>query len=140
MQTKTLKKNQKTAIHEEVKKKINAKRGIFLVLIGSVIGFINGFFGGGGGMICVPMLEKFLNLSSKKAHATAIAVIFPLSFVSSIIYVFSGVIQSMPLITVGLGVILGGVIGAFLLKILPAKAVGIIFSLLMIVAGVRLII
>lgn len=121
-------------------KKGSAKRSIFLVFIGSIIGFINGFFGGGGGMICVPILEKALNLPTKKAHATALAVIFPLSFISSAVYVFNGSVKSMPFVIVMSGVIFGGVLGAFLLKFLPAKIVQAIFSILMIGAGVRLII
>ena len=31
-----------------------------LILSGLTIGIVNGFFGGGGGMICVPLLEKIL--------------------------------------------------------------------------------
>ena len=33
---------------------------ILSVIIGIVVGTLNGFFGGGGGMFCVPMLENFL--------------------------------------------------------------------------------
>ena len=122
------------------KESSKVKKNIFLIFTGVLIGFVNGFFGGGGGMICVPILEKVLKLPTKKAHATTIAVIFPLSFLSAAIYIFNGVVESLPLVTVMTGVILGGVIGSMLLKILPSKVVGIIFSILMIVAGVRLII
>lgn len=115
-----------------------AKKNLLLVLTGALIGFVNGLLGGGGGMICVPILQKKLNLAPKHAHATAIAVIFPLSFVSSVIYVFNGSIKSDLLLTIGLGVILGGIVGSLLLKFLPTKVVSIIFSILMIVAGVRL--
>ena len=69
---------------------------LLLVLSGAVIGFLNGFFGGGGGMVCVPILEKVLGLDSKHSHATAIAVIFPLSLISAFIYVINGVIESPP--------------------------------------------
>ena len=64
------------------------KRGFLSVLVGCFVGFINGFFGGGGGMIAVPTLAKFYDLEEKKAHATSIAVILPLSIASSIIYLF----------------------------------------------------
>ena len=60
------------------------KQILLLLLCGAIIGFLNGFFGGGGGIVCVPLLQKVLNLSSKESHATAIAVIFPLSFVSAL--------------------------------------------------------
>ena len=126
-------------IKERNKEEKGLKRGVFLIGIGALIGFVNGLLGGGGGMICVPVLEKFLKLEKKKAHATAIAVIFPLSFVSAVVYVFLGVIESLPLVCVASGALLGGVLGAILLKILPEKIVGIIFSVLMIYAGVRMV-
>lgn len=116
------------------------KKKIITILIGAIIGFVNGFFGGGGGMVCVPALEKFLKLPVKKAHATAIAVIFPLSFISSVIYVLNGSVLSNPLIFVTIGVVFGGVFGSFLLKILPTKIIGFIFAFLMILAGVKLLI
>ena len=124
-------------------KKREPKRGgkvAFLFFLGGIIGVINGFFGGGGGMVCVPVLENFLKYPEKEAHATAISIIFPLSLLSATIYVFNGKVQSLPLCLIGVGVLIGGVLGSFLLKILPAKLVGIIFSILMIFAGVRMII
>ena len=116
------------------------KQIIVLLLCGAVIGFLNGFFGGGGGIVCVPLLQKVLNLSSKESHATAIAVIFPLSFVSASIYVFNGSINSFTLTTVGLGVVAGGIIGSYALKFMPPKVVRVIFALVMLVGGIRLII
>ena len=47
--------------------------------IGLVTGFANGLFGSGGGTIVVPAMERFLKVEEHKAHATAIAVILPLS-------------------------------------------------------------
>ncbi len=125
----------------EIKKEnaIDGKRKWYLVLAGAVIGFLNGFFGGGGGMVCVPILEKVLHLDNKKAHATAIAVIFPLSLVSAFIYVINGYIESLPLLTVGLGVVAGGILGSFALKFLPPKAIRIIFAIIMFAGGIKLI-
>ena len=116
------------------------KKKVMLVFLGGLVGFLNGFFCGGGGMICVPTLEKGLGLDNKRAHATAIAVIFPLSLVSCAIYIFKGAIQSLPLLTVGLGVLAGGIAGSFALKFIPSKTLRIIFAVIMLVGGVRLII
>ena len=90
-------------------------------------------------MICVPILQKVLSLDAKKSHATAILVIFPLSLISAFIYVFNGLISSLPLLTVGLGVVAGGITGSFALKFLPPKAVRIIFAIVMFVGGIKLI-
>lgn len=119
--------------------KLTAKNVIVLVVCGALIGFVNGFFGGGGGMICVPLLQKVLKLPSKYAHATAIAIIFPISFVSACIYSLNGSLQTVPLITVSVGVVSGGILGAFLLKFLPEKIVRIIFVFVMLFGGLKLI-
>ncbi len=122
------------------KKTLSFKQKIWLLLSGSIIGLLNGFFGGGGGMVCVPILEKVLRLPNKQAHATAISVIFPLSLISAFIYVFNGYIENFPLLIVGIGVLFGGVLGSFCLKWLPPKAVRIIFALIMLAGGIRMII
>ena len=57
------------------------KQITLLIITGVVTGFCNGFFGGGGGMIVVPMLVLLLKLSPKKAHATAILIILPISVI-----------------------------------------------------------
>ena len=134
-------KKQKTSKKDNQKhKKSQIGKKIMLLLLGGMIGFINGFFGGGGGMICVPTLEKALKLDNKRAHATAIAVIFPLSQISCAIYIFKGSIQSLPLLTVGLGVLAGGIAGSISLKYIPSKVLRIIFAIIMFVGGVRLVI
>ena len=112
---------------------------LFLIFVGGIVGLINGLLGGGGGMICVPTLENVLRLERKKAHATAIAVIFPISLISAYVYVLSGALQTLPMLTIGFGAAFGGILGAYLLKFLPEKVVGMLFSLLMIVAGVRML-
>lgn len=136
--TKEVEKGQNSCEGDE-NNKISIKKKFALLLSGAVIGMLNGFFGGGGGMVCVPILEKVLNLDSKHSHATAIAVIFPLSLISAIIYVVQGSIQTIPLVSVGLGVVGGGILGAFALKFLPPKVVQILFAIVMLAGGIKLI-
>lgn len=105
---------------------------------GLLIGFVNGFFGGGGGMLCVPLLEKVLNEPTKKAHATAILIILPISIASAIMYLINGYFSLYGTLATSGGVIAGGALGALLLKKLPSFIVGIIFSLMMIGVGIKL--
>ena len=133
-------KSQKKKKNVEDKEKLPLSRKIILAICGALIGFVNGLFGGGGGMICVPLLQRVLHLPDKYSHATAIVVIFPISLVSAIIYCLSGNLEIVPLATVGVGVVLGGVVGSFALKFLPEKIVRVIFVLIMLAGGVRLII
>lgn len=142
-QLKNKKKEKKTQNNIKNKSKKNQKsqkkQKFWLILSGAVIGILNGFFGGGGGMVCVPILQKVLALDEKQSHATAIAVIFPISLISAFIYVINGYINSLPLLTIGLGVVLGGISGAFALKFLPPKTIRLIFALIMFAGGIRLI-
>jgi len=106
---------------------------------GSVIGFINGFLGSGGGMVAVPILENLKKIENKKAHATAIAVIFPLSLISAIIYSVNFEFNWVVVAVLSVGVTIGGIFGSIFLKKLSGKTVRIIFASLMLIAGVRML-
>ena len=125
---------------EAVKKQEFSKKKFLLCCVcGCLIGLVNGFFGGGGGMICVPLLSKVLNFESKVAHASAIAVIFPISLVSAFVYTINTRVEIFSLLSVSAGVLLGGLLGSVLLKILPEKIVRVIFVFVMLFGGIKLI-
>ena len=132
-------KNTSLAKKEEKQEKLSVKKKLLLCVCGAIIGFINGFFGGGGGMVCVPLLEKVLHLPNKYSHATTIVIILPISFVSAVIYFLSGNLETISFLTVGTGVVLGGIVGSFALKFLPAKIIRIIFVFIMLAGGIRLL-
>lgn len=119
-------------------KKIKEK--LLMIGGGILIGAANGFLGGGGGMLLVPLLEKVFKEPTKKAHATAILIILPISIASAIVYLLNGYFKWDFFLSVTGGVIVGGIAGALLLKKLNSVAVGIIFALLMIGVGIRMII
>lgn len=106
---------------------------------GALTGIANGLFGGGGGMITVPFLERAAGYPTPNAHATAIAVILPASLVSGIVYLWSGVISLTVFLPVVVGVVAGGYLGAKLLVLVPEKTVSLLFAVLMLAAGVRMI-
>ena len=108
------------------------------VAIGSLVGFVNGLFGGGGGMIAVPALQK-TGLQEKNAHATALLVILPVSALSFLFYAFGGFLESAVLIPTAVGVFFGGVLGAKLLLGMKTEWVNFLFALLQAAAGVWMI-
>ena len=116
------------------------KNRLFLMTTGIVSGLINGFFGGGGGMIVVPFLSYLVGYDEKESHATAILIILPLSILSGILYSTFGNADFSLLLPVAVGVTAGGVIGAILLKKIKNKIVSIIFGAVMLVAGIFMII
>lgn len=116
----------------------SAHENLFATLTGISAGLINGLFGGGGGMIVVPMLVFTLKYLPKNAHATAILIILPLSLVSGIFYAVFGSLDFHVLVPVTVGAVAGGVAGALLLSKLSSKWLIIIFSVIMAVAGFKM--
>ena len=119
--------------------KLKCKKWLMPV-IGFFIGFINGFLGGGSGMLLVPSVKFVGGVDQKKSQATAISIILPLSLISGLVYTFKGVYDLGIGLSVGGGVIAGGVLGACLLKKISNKALAVIFYLLMLAAGIRMVI
>ena len=118
---------------------INTSMWIKLIT-GAIIGFVNGFWGGGGGMICVPLLQNIIKLPEKKSHATTLLIMLPLSISSLIVYLFNGNLPLFDAIQIGLGFVLGGVIGANILKKISNKWLGFVFSIIIIVGGLKMLI
>ena len=106
------------------------KRTKFLIGAGTAVGFVTGLLGGGGGMLAVPALSK-VGLEAKQAHATAILVIFPISLMSAIVYLVGGHVDGFALGWAGLGIVIGGALGAVLLNKLQGSVVKILFALVM---------
>ncbi len=126
-------------VNDMQKKASNSKNNLFAIITGVVAGLVNGVFGGGGGMIVVPMLTFLLKRKEKNAHATAILIILPLSIVSGLFYVAFGNFNLNAGIPVMIGVVAGGAIGALCLSKLSSKWVAVIFSIIMAAAGVKML-
>ena len=113
------------------------KQKAYMAITGALTGLANGFFGGGGGMIVVPLMNYLLNMKTKESHATAIAVILPITLISALVYFIGGKFDfeiGMPSLV---GVVIGGAMGAWLLGKLSAKWLTKIFSIVMFIAGVK---
>ena len=113
------------------------KGKITQITSGILVGIANGLFGGGGGMLAVPLLER-TGLCEKQAHATAILVILPVSLLSFILYAAKGYCHFSVLIPTAIGVVFGGMLGAKSLKKLPTRTVNILFAFLQLAAGIFL--
>jgi len=112
---------------------------IWLIIAGLFVGFVNGFWGGGGGMICVPILINLLKLPEKKGHATTILIMLPLCIASFVVYLIKGSFDFGLAINVGVGFVAGGVFGALLLKKINNTALKLIFGIIIIAGGVKML-
>ena len=110
------------------------------VLIGLLTGLTNGLFGSGGGTVLVPCLVFLMDVEDHKAHATAIAVILPLSILSAFIYYGYNVVELSLTLKVAVGSVAGGLVGSMLLNKLSIGLLRKIFGILMILAAIRMVI
>ena len=106
---------------------------------GSLTGAVNGLFGGGGGMVAVPVLKGLLGYDERSAHATAILIIAPVCAVSAIVYLINGYFVADVMVPAALGSVAGGIMGAKLLNVLPTGVINYVFLALMFAAGVRMV-
>lgn len=90
-----------------MEKQLRPRRGL---AAGAVAGLCCGLFGGGGGMLLVPLLSGWVGLSGKRAFASCLAIIAPLCLVSAGIYWFRGRLEPLA----ALPYMLGGALGGFL--------------------------
>lgn len=106
------------------------------MIFGLICGLVNGFLGSGGGILAVQLCESS-GFESKRAHATAMLTILPLSLISTAVYFSKGAIDlGANTIALMAGGAAGGFAGAVLLKKMPEKAIDAVFSGLIIISGI----
>ena len=104
---------------------------------GGAAGLANGFFGGGGGMLLVPLFTRWCGLDQRQAFATSIAVILPLCALSSAIYWLRGGLDFMLALPYLLGGVLGGFLGGRMFKKLNMVWLRRAFALLILYGGAK---
>lgn len=109
------------------------------IIIGLIAGMISGFFASGGGLILVPSLVYFLGLEENKARATSIFSILPMVLVSAIFYNKENFINWELAIKCAIGGIIGGYLGAKLLKKLSINVLRISFIIFLVYASARML-
>lgn len=108
-----------------------------MILVGALTGVVNGFFGGGGGMVLVPLLRGWLKVEDKRAFATSVAVMLPLCAVSAGAYALRGGIDLTAALPYLVGGLLGGILSGLSFKRLPPKLLTRAFALLILFGGLR---
>ena len=116
------------------------KNFLLSAAIGTVAGLISGLFGGGGGMIVVPVLTTLFRYEQKNAQATAIAVMLPVTAVAAIVYLIKTPCDVLSALSVACGVTVGGAFGALLLDRTPPKIIKAGFALIMLATALKLLI
>lgn len=108
-----------------------------LSLSGAAAGLVNGCFGGGGGMVLVPLLQRWCGVEEKKSYATCVAVIFPFCVLSAAIYLWRTGFDLMAALPYLLGGLAGGLAGGALMDRVSVVWLRRIFAAFLLYGGVR---
>ena len=109
------------------------------ISIGLIAGIISGLFAAGGGMIVVPALIHIFKLEDAKARATSVFAILPMVVVSGLFYYKNDYIDWNLGIKCAIGGIIGGIIGAKLLKKMSIKTLRILFVIFLAYTSIKMI-
>ncbi len=104
---------------------------------GALGGLANGLFGSGGGLFLVSLLTRWTKLDQRKAFATSVAVILPLSLVSACVYWWKGALDLSAAWPYLLGGALGGLLSGKVFRKVPLLWLRRVFGLLILYGGVR---
>lgn len=110
------------------------------ILVGIIAGFISGLFAAGGGMIVVPAFVHIFKMDEAEARATSVFVILPMVITSGLFYYNNNYVDWTLGIKCALGGIIGGFIGAKLLRKLSDKVLKILFIIFLIYVSIKMII
>lgn len=107
------------------------------IVIGIMAGLISGFFSTGGGMLLVPTFLYLYKLEDRKARATSSVCILPMVLTSGIFYYQNNYIDWKIALLCATGGIIGGYIGAKLLKNLNEKYFKLAFIIFLIYTSIK---
>ena len=106
-------------------------------IAGGAAGLANGLFGGGGGMVFLPILSRFGKLEQRKLYATCVGVIFPVCAVSAGVYIGRGGVALTAALPYVAGGLIGGALGGKLYGKVSTKFLKWLFAAFLFYAGVK---
>ena len=112
---------------------------LILACLGLGAGVLGGLLGVGGGVLVVPGLVFLLNFDQHRAHGTSLAVIFLMAMAGVATYFAHGNVDLLIAIEMAVGGVIGAAIGAKVANAIHAKSLRRVFSVFMVLIGVRMI-
>ena len=106
-------------------------------LAGGAAGLAGGLFGGGGGMVLLPILSHQGHLEGRQVYATCIGVIFPACVISAVVYLLRGGVALSVAAPYLAGGLVGGWLGARLYGHIPLGVLRWLAAGVLLYGGVR---
>lgn len=114
---------------------------VILVAIGLSAGILSGLLGIGGAILMVPALIFFFGMSQHQAQGTSLAILlFPVGLLAFWNYYREGYVNFRIALIVMLAFFVGGYLGSLAAIHISGRILRVIFGILIIVMGIRLII
>jgi uncharacterized protein len=101
------------------------------ILVGFVAGVVAGMLGVGGGILFVPALVIFLDLTQVDAEATSLLAIIPVALAGAASQRRYGNLRTRDAVLLGLLAVPGAIAGVAIVNAIPERVVEVLFALLM---------
>ncbi len=98
-----------------------------LLGLGALTGLVSGLFGVGGGVVIVPALVAAFRMDQRRAAATSLVALLPISIAGTVTYAISGQVHPLAALLLAAGSVIGSLIGVRLLHRIPTRALPWIF-------------
>ncbi|HEX9666548.1 MAG TPA: sulfite exporter TauE/SafE family protein [Thermodesulfobacteriota bacterium] len=110
------------------------------ILIGLVAGIASGFFGIGGGLLMIPAMVYFFNLTQHQAQGTSLAVLTPpLVLFAAIKYYNEGNVNLRMAVFIALGFVGGAYLGATFVHHVSDPILKRLFGVLLLIVSIKMI-
>jgi uncharacterized membrane protein YfcA len=113
------------------------KQALILTAIGLLTGFVTGLFGGGGGMILVPLLTTLPDMAEENIFPSSICIILPICVISIFLSQTQNPLSIFQLLPYLAGSFLGGVISGKCGNKIPVLWLHKALGILVLLGGIR---
>ncbi len=120
--------------------RIGRRRTILALGLSFVAGMFSGMFGIGGGVVKVPIMTMVLGLPLRTAIATSSFMVGLTAASGGMVYALRGMFDPSAFSALALGIIPGASLGAYVMRRVRPRALGIVFALVLLYAAAKLII
>lgn len=112
---------------------------VLLVVVGAAVGIVSALFGIGGGLLMVPFMVLVLGFDQHLAQGTSLAVIIPTALAGAVAHHKRGFVGFRLAALMAVGGIAGVYAGARIALATDGSTLRLIFGLVVIALGLRLI-
>ncbi len=110
-----------------------------LAVLGLLAGALGGMLGVGGGIFIVPGMVLLLGMPQHIAQGTSLAVIAVTSLVGAYTHYRQGTVSPRLVAIIAPIALLFGVLGAHLATLIPARPLQVLFSIVLLFMGLRMV-